>query len=83
MANKGKPTGIMIDNALLETVERIAEIRNTTAQELFENYARQYILENSQELAQEIMRLRMEMQRPDNKAESAGNPSVPVNKANL
>lgn len=84
MGNKGKTAaGIIIDPALLETVEQIAELRNTTAQELFENYARQYILENSQELAQEIIRLRMEMQRPYSKAEPAVNLSAPVNKANL
>ncbi len=84
MGNKGKTAaGIIIDPALLETVEQIAELRNTTAQELFEDYARQYILDNSQELAQEIIRLRMEMQKPYSKADPVGNPAAPVNKANL
>lgn len=76
MANKMKTTGITIDSTLLETVEQIAAIQQTTAQELFENYARQYILDNSQELAREIVRLRSAIPKPQNR--EASTPVIPT-----
>lgn len=83
MANKTKNMGIMIDIALMETVVQIAEIKGTTAQELFEGFARQYVLDNSQELAREITRLRTEMQKPHGKPEPTGTQTLPVNKTVL